>query len=133
MGVNPKARGERSEAHILAAVVERGYAPSIPFGNNQRYDIILDDGKNLLRIQCKTGWVENGSLIFQTSSKNGFTGKRTAYTGQIDFFLVYSPETKKVYKVPVEAAPKNCMYLRLETLKSNAPKKSVHWAKEFEF
>lgn len=52
---NSKSVGERSEAAILNWLIQLGYAVSIPFGNNQRYDLIADDGKGLIRVQCKTG------------------------------------------------------------------------------
>lgn len=132
--MNPKAIGELSEAKILTRVVERGFAPSIPFGNNQRYDLILDDGKTLTRAQCKTGWVENGAVVFQTASKNGFTGERTTYVGQIDIFLVYSPDTKKVYCVPVgDARAGGEMRLRFEPANAKAPKSRLNWAAKYEF
>ena len=133
MGLAPKAIGEISEAHILLCAVERGFAPSIPFGNNQRYDLVLDDGAKLFRVQSKTGWVRGGCVVFSAASKNGFTHERKDYRGEIDFFLVYCPEFKKVYKVPVDVAPKNEMRLRVDHLKRKAPKTTIHWAKDFEF
>ena len=133
MSENTKARGERSEAHVLAAVLDRGWAASIPFGNNQRYDLILDDGESLFLTQIKTAWLAGGCLVFATASKNGFTGVRQTYEGDIDMFLVYSPELKKVYRVPVDAAPKSAMHLRVAPLANCEDKKGVRWAKDFEF
>ena len=131
--MNPKAVGEMSEAKILVAVMEKGFIPSIPFGNNQRYDLLLDDGQTVLRAQCKTGWLDAGAITFAVSSKNGFTGKRTHYKGQVDVFLVYSPDLNKVYKVPVSLAPESQMRLRVDQPKLRGNKSTVHWAKDFEF
>lgn len=131
--MNTKGRGEHSEAQILARVVENGYAPSIPFGNNQRYDLVLDDGRQLLRVQCKTAWIQDGCVTFQTASKNGFTGKRRDYKGQIDLFLVYCPKLRTFYKIPVEKAPITEMRLRVEAPGRKSPRSTINWAKDYLF
>jgi hypothetical protein len=128
--MNAKAKGETTEAIILAHLMKLGYAVSIPFGNNQRYDLILDDGKALFRVQCKTGRFINGCVAFMTCSKNGFTNKRTPYYNQIEFFLVYSPNTEKIYKVPVNKTSKTQMMLRVnENQGGNYTR--INWAKDF--
>ena len=52
---HPVDVGERSEAAILAAFVERGFEVLLPWGTNHRYDMVLDLGERVLRVQCKTG------------------------------------------------------------------------------
>src|SRR5260370_37668620 len=56
---NNKTIGERSEAIIIAKFLEVGYGVLTPFGDNRRYDLVIEgaDG-NFYRIQCKTGWVD---------------------------------------------------------------------------
>jgi hypothetical protein len=129
MHSNTKSVGEVSEAIVLAELAKKGYAVSTPFGNNQRYDFIVDDGKTLARVQVKTGNLVNGCISFATCSKNGFTGERKDYSGQIEFFLVYSPDTKEVYKVPVSVVSKTQMLLRTEPAKKNFG--TIRWAKDF--
>ena len=41
---NPKAIGEMTEAVILAHLILRGDGVLLPFGNNQRYDMVIDRG-----------------------------------------------------------------------------------------
>lgn len=100
--MNPKAIGEISEGVVLAHMIKRGVPVLIPFGNNQRYDMVIEEEGELIRAQVKTGRLADGCVIFKTSSVNGFTGKRTMYVGSADIFLVYCPETEQVYRVPVE-------------------------------
>lgn len=126
---NPKGVGERSEAKILAAMVNAGFAVSLPFGNNQRYDMIIDTGKDLLRAQCKTGRLRSGSVRFNTCSANGFTYVKRNYAGQIEVFLVYCPGTDKVYMVPVEQCANRVTSLRLDP---DPHKRSLRWAAGFE-
>ena len=59
MNKSPKVTGERTEALILAKLVTAGYAVSLPFGNNQRYDLIYEDAGVLKKAQCKTGRLRN--------------------------------------------------------------------------
>ena len=93
----------------MLALRELGYAISVPFGENTRYDLVIDDSEGLLRVQCKTGRLRNGSIFFATCSTYGHHVRpgqsRRSYTGQIDLFGVYCPETRGVYLVPVEDVP----------------------------
>lgn len=128
--MNTKAVGELSEAIILAHLMKKGWSVSLPFGNNQRYDMLIDTGERILRAQCKTGRWLNGCVEFASSSKNGFTGVRTPYTGQIDAFLVYSPKTEKVYLFPAEQAGPTFVRLRVEPNKGGATS-GIKWAADY--
>ena len=111
--VNPKAVGERTEAVILAHLIQRGDCVSLPFGNNQRYDMIVDRGGTLIKAQCKTGRLRNGVVLFNACSFNGFTGAERDYRGQADVFLVCCHELHAVYEIPVDACGKRMVALRV--------------------
>jgi PD-(D/E)XK endonuclease len=137
---NHKAMGERSEAMIIAKLLEVGYSVLTPFGDNGRYDLVIEDADgNFYRIQCKTGWMENeGAYIeFATAStyyhtRAGRTGYgRKDYQGQIDYFAVYCPETKGAYLVPIDHVGTTNAKLRLVPTK-NKQEKNVRWAKDYE-
>jgi hypothetical protein len=125
-----KARGEATEAIILARLLELGYSVSLPFGDNQRYDMIIDDGESLVRAQCKTGRLRNGAVIFNTASVNWSTRVTTSYQGQVDIFLVYCPDTKEVYRIPVAITGKRHFSLRIETAR-NGQSKNIRMASDF--
>src|SRR5579859_4200387 len=137
---NHKAIGERSQAHITARLLDVGYGVLLPFGDNGRYDLVIEnaDGQ-FYRIQCKTGWLENdGDYIeFATAStyyhtKAGRTGYgRKDYRGQVDYFAVYCPDTKGTYLVPIDNLPTTSAVLRL-TPTGNGQEKNVRWAKDYE-
>lgn len=129
--MNSKAKGERSEIIIIASLVKKGFSVSLPFGNNQRYDLILDDGENLFKIQCKTGILKRGCVIFKTCSTNGFTHKQKTYKGQIDFFMVYCPQNNKIYKIPIDICSIRTFTLRID--KPQKRIKNIHWAHNYEF
>jgi hypothetical protein len=53
--MNPKAVGEKTEAIILAELIRNDLVVLLPFGDNQRYDFVVDNHGEFIRIQCKTG------------------------------------------------------------------------------
>jgi hypothetical protein len=67
---NTKSVGDLSEVMVIAALVRAGYLVSIPFGENHRYDVIADDGVQLLRIQVKTGRLRGGAINFWCRSSH---------------------------------------------------------------
>jgi PD-(D/E)XK endonuclease len=46
---HPKAIGDRTALATMQAFQEAGYALSVPFGENTRYDLIIDNGQRLAR------------------------------------------------------------------------------------
>lgn len=132
---NPKAVGEVSESLVLARLIQLGYSVSLPFGNNQRYDFIVDDGESLRRVQVKTGRLQHGNVVFPTRSTNGFTGQQRGYLGQADDFVVYCPETNEIYRVPVaDCGDMRRCYLRVEERRPLLGRGvGVRWAHSYVF
>ena len=58
------ATGNRTAGFVLAALLEAGYRPLLPFGDGHPYDIAFDDDGRLLRVQCKTGRLIKGAVCF---------------------------------------------------------------------
>jgi len=132
MDMNPKAVGERSEGQILAAFLRAGKVVLTPFGDNQRYDMVLDEGGKFTRVQCKTAQVFPGYIQFPTCSNNWNTKKTRTYRGEADIFAVYAPGLDKVYLVPVDEVGVKCARLRLEAARQGQ-KKNIRWASDYEF
>lgn len=110
--------GEISESAIVTRFLQLGYVVLIPYGGNQRYDLIIEDcEEKFWRIQCKSGWVNeaNTFLKFDTANHN-VTGKNRQmrhYRGQCDYFAVYSEKLSKIYLVPVDHVGEVKAHLRL--------------------
>jgi len=106
---HPKTVGDRSTLATMLALHDAGYAVFLPFGENTRYDLVIDDGVSLLRVQCKTGRLRAGAVRFSTCSSYGHHSRprapRRDYLGEIDCFAVYCPETGSAYLVPIEDLP----------------------------
>ena len=105
--MNTKHKGDASSAAILAALVALGQTVSVPWGENAAYDLVLDTGGTLLRVQCKTGRLRGGRIVFQTSSVYRVGGRYTkfAYGDRVDRWAVYCPDNGKVYLIPAADVP----------------------------
>jgi len=132
MRSDPKSIGERSEAQVVSALLKHGKVILTPFGDNQRYDMVVDEGGRFYRIQCKTGRIHRGAVEFPTCSSQSHRGRgKQDYRGQIEFFAVYCPDNDVVYVVPVEDVTTTLGVLRIEPPK-NGQVKGVRLASRYE-
>lgn len=101
---NTKRVGDISEIAAIYAFGKNGYRVSIPFGENNRYDLIVETPKgSLARVQVKTGRLRDGAILFSCYSSHIHRGGALRrYVGEIDLFAVYCPQTDAVYIVPIE-------------------------------
>jgi hypothetical protein len=133
---HPKETGDRTTMAIMFALRLEGYAILLPFGENTRYDLVIDNGSRLRRIQCKTGRLKDGAVHFPTCStyvhhKNPKIPRRD-YAGQIDDFAVYCPELGSVYLIPIDDVPTRSMALLRVTPARNGQRKGVRLAAAYE-
>lgn len=125
--MDTREKGNLTEAKIMTALVGAGYLVSLPFGSGHKYDFIADDGQRLHRVQCKTGRLKGGSLMFNGYSFSGNGKVRRGYLGLADLFAVLNPQTGQVYLVPVEEVGCTDVCLRLKPTLSGQCK-GIRWA-----
>jgi PD-(D/E)XK endonuclease len=121
---HPKDIGDRSMLTIIFAFRLQGWQVLVPFGENTRYDLVVDRGGQLERVQCKTGRLRDGAVTFRCCSSYAHHPNpkviRRDYLGQIDEFAVFCPETQAVYSIPIEDLPvRNKARLRVEPPRNN--------------
>src|SRR6266852_1918418 len=106
---HPKAVGDRSALAAMLALHDAGYSVSVPFGESTRYVLVVDDGRQLTRVQCNTGRLRNRAVRFNACSFYGHHPNprvmQRPYLGEVDYFCVYCPETTGVYLVPIAEMP----------------------------
>jgi hypothetical protein len=137
-GRHPKTIGDQTTAMVLARLVQVYPQVLLPFGENQRYDLVVEDGNKFLRVQCKTGRLRDGAVRFATCSvtyhhpnNRGMLTYKHDYRGAADLFGIYCPETNAVYVVPVDQVGKRLGTLRVEPTRNNQSKK-IRWARDYE-
>jgi len=128
---NTKSKGEKTEACVLAKLLLRNDVVLIPFGDNQRYDLVIDRGGKFLRVQCKTGRIRNGCLDFNTFSTSG-GGPKRSYIGEIDLFGIYCPDNGKTYLIPIEHCSEKSGRFRIDPPMNNSCISKVKWASAYE-
>jgi PD-(D/E)XK endonuclease len=121
---HPKAIGDRTTLASMLALRMAGFSVLVPFGENTRYDLVIDDGATLARVQCKTGRLRQGAVRFRPCSSYAHHDnprfRQRDYAGEIDFFAVHRPETGGVYLVPIEhVAAKRQAMLRVDPARNN--------------
>jgi hypothetical protein len=133
---HPKEVGDRSTLAIVHALRLCGYETFLPFGENTRCDLVIDDHVRLRRVQCKTGRLRNGAIVFNTASTCGHhrnpTAVRRDYREDVDCFAVFCPDTGSVYLIPIEdLEPRTTALLRVDPAR-NGQKRGIRLASRYE-
>jgi hypothetical protein len=129
-------KGAIAEAAITAAAVELGCVVLRPFPEGRRYDLVIDNGPRLLRVQCKSGRLK-GSVIVVTLATSRHTPHgyvRTTYTADdVDGIAIYCPELKQCYYLPIEAvAGRTGIHLRVGPAANNQ-ETAINYAARYQF
>lgn len=103
---NSKKQGDIGLGVAIAYFAAEGYVVNIPLTDSQDYDLIVDDGELLQRIQVKTTSYKardgkfRVSLTTKGGNKSGQTVKKFDKT-KVDRVFVLTSDGKK-YVIPVE-------------------------------
>jgi PD-(D/E)XK endonuclease len=133
---HPKSIGDRSTLAIMLALQAAGLPFLVPFGENTRYDLVVELDGRLVRVQCKTGRTRRGVIEFKVCSSYAHLPSPRArarhYEGEVDYFAVYCPQTSGVYLIPIENVPNRWTgSLRLEPTR-NRQRLGVRLARDYE-
>lgn len=113
----------------MSALLRGGKSVLIPVVDDQRYDLVIDEGNKFSRIQCKLGKLVRGAVSFRTHSFNASSGRRD-YRGDVDYFGVYCAELGTCYLIPVEDVPLRIAYLRISPSRNNQSLR-IRWANDY--
>ena len=79
--------GDIATARAVATFTEMGFDVSLPLTESAAYDLVVDDGDQLRRIQCKFTGSGQVDLRRIHSNSNGYVVKRTA-AGAYDWLYI---------------------------------------------
>ncbi len=126
-----KQKGDIAEAFVTYLLKQNGFNVLIPWGEDNRYDLVTEKNGVFKRIQVKYATPKNGAIELRVRSCNNYTVLRYS-PKDIDIIALYSPETKKVYFVSMNSIKnKSLCKLRLTPTK-NKQKKFIVMASKFE-
>jgi PD-(D/E)XK nuclease superfamily protein len=118
--MGPNLKGAIAEAEIAAAAIKIGIPVLRPMAEHGRYDLALELGGQILRVQCKWGALHPRSGVIkvnlQTSSCTPAGYIIRAYEDdEIDLLAVYCSELDRCYLLPstlVRAGARSIYVLR---------------------
>lgn len=130
--LNPKHRGALTELQVMTYLFELGYQVSIPYGDNARYDFVLDIDNKLYKIQVKSASLEEDGVYKIDCSRmrvNRGENVRKHYTSEeVDFFATMI--NNKCYLIP-QSEVSDSKRLRFVKPK-NGQTKGITFAKDYE-
>lgn len=130
--MNSKEIGNLTELQCITALYALGCDVSIPFGNSQKYDLIMDYKGKLYKVQVKHANEVGGEYFtfktrWQGHNASGYT--QTSYTKEdIDLFATYCQN--QLYLIPVEECSGASKTIRFIPPK-NGQIKGVNFAKDY--
>lgn len=120
--MNTKSVGNIGEVKVLAKFVELGIPVYLPFGDNEKADLIADFNGKLNKIQVKTSIkAEDGKMIFDitSSTQHRKNGIKHVYTPEeIDYFACYNIERQCILLFKVNEVPNTSITVRYEKPKN---------------
>ena len=135
--MNSKTKGNLGEIAVAHEFIKWGCTVSFPFGDNARYDLIVDDGQNLKRVQikytdCKS---ENNSWACRCeSSKNHTTNKRMdKYIGDVDLMVFYIAELQTCIMFTMDEIGQRTTINVREEYPNNGQRKGIILIKDHTF
>lgn len=120
---------------VVADLLRRGYHVSLPLSEDMKYDLVLDKGGRLLRVQCKGTRRVDGALRVKcklTSTWYSQTRSGYKYTADdIDLLAVADIDSGCVYYIPAPelGEGRNVMHLRVDAAR-NGQSGNIRWAKD---
>lgn len=119
-------KGDIAELAVAKKFLEMGYWVSFPYSDDSPYDILVDDGINIKKIQVKYLTQKKNVLKFLLHSNTGISYKNT-----VDYMVLYDSISKNVYMIdPRKFGNKAMIQLRLNEPQNNQ-KKGVHLAENY--
>ncbi len=133
--MDTKRIGNIGEAKVLSKFVELGFPVYVPFGDNEKADLIAEFDGKLNKIQVKTTRsIVNGTIAFSLVSstvhrKNGHKHKYSR--DEVDYFACYCIENDSIYLIPVPEQPRSGIIIRVTESTKNNQKGGINQASDF--
>ncbi len=126
-----KQKGDIAEAFVTYLLKQKGFNVLIPWGEDNRYDLVSEKNGVFKRVQVKYVAPKNGVLEVSLRSSNNYN--IIHYTSRdIDIIAAYYPKINKVYFIPLSSIRNIALCkLRLRPTK-NKQKKFIVMASKYE-
>ena len=129
-------KGNLAEAAVAFHAAKLDIPVFRPLTEHCRYDLVLEIGGQLQRVQCKWCPRRDGVVIVRLTASRYTSGGqqiRTKYTAdEVDAVAAYCEELDRCYLLPIElVGGMNAIQLRLSEPR-NGQRAALNWAAEYE-
>jgi lipopolysaccharide export LptBFGC system permease protein LptF len=102
-----KLKGDIAEQATILYALNQGWGVCTPVGDRLPYDLVLDPGNKLLKVQVKSAWFDTGKQNWVVDNRRTKTNrremKRSNYSSKdFDFAVLYIDELQVFYVMPAE-------------------------------
>lgn len=131
-----KQKGDLAELKVAADLVTQGWRILLPFGEDHLYDLGIDDGERLLRVQVKHTRSDGRVLAakcFTHSLTNGRVRSTTKYTAaMIDWLAIWDATTDRCFYLPATLLGSGRTYVHLRYVPPrNNQRARITWAEDY--
>ena len=128
-------KGAAAEAEIAAAAIRSDLVVLRPLCEGGRYDLVIDIGTQLLRVQCKwasrVGNVLSARCLTSRHTPRGYL--RTTYSAaEVDAIGAYAPATDRCYLIPIREVEGQAMISLRVAPTGNNQARHIRWARDYE-
>lgn len=131
-------KGMVIELEVAKRLIELGYIVSFPYGNNARYDLLLDCGEQqYFRIQCKSACLQdNNSYVVKTANEQFTCNTRNTKvytTEQIDFIASIIDDQLLLFPANLITGKEKRFRLKKNPPANNSCVSTVNWVEDYSF
>jgi prevent-host-death family protein len=133
--LGPNEKGDIAEAEIAVAAIRAGCTVSRPLTDHPPYDLVIEVGRRLLRVQCKWAALKDGVQVrinrCAHSPTRGYV--RAGYDAdEIDAVAAYCDELKQCFLILMDlVGDQGGLWLRVDA-PQNGQKAALHFATDYE-
>jgi hypothetical protein len=99
---NWKHLGEKNQLLFMAECMKRGWKVNMPYGEDCRYDVVVDTPKGLRRIQIKSCHKADARGRYRINMHHGRRIKHSYTTEECDLIAAYVTPLNHWFIVPVD-------------------------------
>ena len=123
-----------AESIILSEFVRKGVPVLIPFGDNDKYYLVVQLKDIFKSVQIKYGRYAKGVVVADIRHRIGTNRiKYETYSGKVDYIAIWCAELNTSYLMPIEECGKTHIFLRVDEPKNNSCTSTIIWASDYDF
>ncbi len=105
--MDTKLKADIAESAVIMQLLKRGFKVLKPIGDRLAYDLAVDVGSRLLRIQVKSAWFNKEKNFYCADVRRTKTNRRKMLrdrygSNDFDFAILYIDELNVFYVMPLD-------------------------------